>query len=154
MAVLTELFASDHAAALSRADALDAGREPEPAPHVRLSDVTPVDLEVLGEVAARAVRFGSGDLEAAEIDLEHERLLRMPPFWCEVLAELGRAEDAELLSEVAAGWAATEEMAEHDGALEPVVRSVVDLATRAQESGVEVHVWSAETRPAVEERRR
>ena len=81
MAVLAQIFAATHAGALRRADALDDGHVPEPAPHVDVPSMSALDLEVLGEIAAKAVRFGSGDLEAAEVDLDHEQLLRMPEFW-------------------------------------------------------------------------
>src|SRR5690606_6087699 len=55
MSVLAELFAGTHAEAVARAAALDAGTPPPPAPHVELPSITPLDLEQLGEIAARAV---------------------------------------------------------------------------------------------------
>ncbi|MDT0164597.1 hypothetical protein Q9R32_03400 [Actinotalea sp. AC32] len=141
MGVLAELFAGTHAEALARADVLESGAVPPPAPHLELTTVTPVDLEVLGEIAARAVQFGVGDLEIAEIDLEHESLFRLPPFLCEVLTELGRSEDPETLGEVAEQWAASEEMGVPGEDLTHVVRGVVDLVSEASEAGQDVYLW-------------
>ena len=140
MAVLAQLFAGTHTEAVARADALDAGREPGAALHLNLRSVTPLDLETLGEIAARVVRFGSGDLEPAEIDVEHDRLFQLPDFWCEVFAELGVAEDPDALGEVADAWAATEEVA-GSGDLRPLVRDVVGLVTQAQAAGQDVYLW-------------
>src|SRR5665648_1003381 len=140
MSVLAQLFAGTHDEALARADALDSGREPGAALHLNLRSVTALDLETLGEIAARVVRFGSGDTEPAEIDVEHELLFRLPEFWCEVFAELGSTEDPDALGKVADAWAATEEMA-GNGDLRRVVRDVVGLAAEAQEAGQGVYLW-------------
>lgn len=141
MGVLAELFAGTHAEAIARADVLETGAVPPPAPHIELTTVTPVDLEVLGEIASRVVRFGAGDLEVAEIDLEHESLFRLPPFLCEVLAELGRSEDPEALGEVAEEWAASEEMGVPGEDLTHVVRGIVGLVSEATEAGQDVYLW-------------
>src|SRR5665648_712574 len=140
MSVLAQLFAGTHDEALARADALDSGHEPGAALHLNLRSVTAPDLETLGEIAARVVRFGSGDTEPAEIDVEHELLFRLPEFWCEVFAELGTTEDPDALGEVADAWAATEEMA-GSGDLRRVVRDVVALVAEAQEAGHGVYLW-------------
>ena len=141
MAVLAQLFAATHAEALRRADALDVGPVPGDVPHVDLPSMSPLDLEMLGEVAARAVHFGAGDLEVAEIDLEHERLFRLPEFLCEVLVELGVAEDPDLPGDVATAWAASEELDLAGQDLLPVVRSVVGLVTQAEAAGLDVYLW-------------
>jgi len=107
---------------------------------LKRTSVTALDLETLGEIAARVVRFGSGDTEPAEIDVEHELLFRLPEFWCEVFAELGTTEDPDALGEVADAWAATEEMA-GSGDLRRVVRDVVGLVAQAQEAGQGVYLW-------------
>src|SRR5674476_376049 len=73
MSVLAQLFAGTHTEAIARADALDSGHEPGAALHLNLRSVTQLDLETLGEIAARAVRFGSGDTEPAEISYTHLR---------------------------------------------------------------------------------
>ncbi|WP_149205144.1 hypothetical protein [Actinotalea subterranea] len=143
MAVLAQLFAATHTQALARADALDAGRDPGAAePHVGLPGLTALELEVLGEIAARAVRFGTGDLEAADVDLDHDQLQRMPAFWTEVMAELAAPEDPEAPDDVARAWAASEEMGEPDTDLLPRVRAVAALAAQAREAGLDLYVWS------------
>ena len=90
MARRAQLFVATHAGALSRADALDSGQPPQSeTPHLDLPDLDALDLELLGEAAARAVRFGRGDLEPAEVDLGHELLFCLarfllgvaPPSW-------------------------------------------------------------------------
>ena len=141
MAVRTQLFAGTHAEALARADALDAGQEPAPAPALELTDVTALDLEVLGEIAARAVRFGTGDLEVYEVDLDHELLFQLPPFLCEVLTELRTPEDPDVPAEVAAAWAASEELGADGKDMLPTVRSIVDFVSMAHEAGQEVYLW-------------
>lgn len=140
MSVLAELFAGTHAEAVARADALDAGRTPPPARHLELG-ITPLDLEQLGEITARAVRFGSGELEPAEVDLDHELLFRLPDFLCEALVALGSDEDPDLLGEVAEEWGAAEELAVPAADLTPVLRDIVELVTAALDDDLGVYLW-------------
>lgn len=142
MAVLSEIFATKHRGALARAEALDAGDDaPDGVPHLELSDVTTLELEALGEIAARTLRFGTGDLELEEVDLDHESLFELPPFLCEVLVELGKAEDPEALADVAAAWAQSEEMASTPAVTQPVVADLVELVTNATRDGLNVYLW-------------
>lgn len=142
MARRAQLFVATHAGALSRADALDAGNPPQSdAPHEDLPGMDALDLELLGEVAASAVRFGVGDVEPAEVDLDHELLFALPSFLTEVLAELGRAEDPELPGEVAAAWAASVERDAPGEDLLPVLRSIVAVVTAAEVAGRGVYLW-------------
>lgn len=141
MSLVGQLFTGTHAEALARADALEAGDEPDDATSAVDAPVTPVDLEVLGELAAKAVRYGSGDLEVAEVDLDHENLSRLPRFLCEVLAALDEPEDPEAPAEVAAAWAATDEMDAADQDLLPLLREITGLVARAVESGQDVYLW-------------
>lgn len=142
MAVLSEIFATKHRGALARAEALDAGDDaPVGVPHLELSDVTTLELEALGEIAARTLRFGTGDLELEEVDLDHESLFELPPFLCEVLVELGKAEDPEALADVAAAWAQSEEMASTPAVTQPVVADLVELVTNATRDGLNVYLW-------------
>jgi hypothetical protein len=143
MAALAQLFAGTHDDALTRADALAAGHTPPAAPHVDVPSLTPLDLETLGEVAARVVRFGTGDLEPAEIDLDHETLFALPEFWCEVIAELATTEEPDALTDVAEAWAATDAVS-IPGDLHPVVRDVVGLVTQAERAGLDVFLWVEE----------
>jgi hypothetical protein len=142
MAVLSEVFAAKHRGALARAEALDAGDDtPDEVPHVELTDVSTLELEGLGEVAARTLRFGTGDLELEEVDLDHESLFELPPFLCEVLVELGRAEDPEALADVAAAWAQAQELTAPADATRAVVADVVELVTNASRDGLNVYLW-------------
>ncbi|WP_182112406.1 MULTISPECIES: hypothetical protein [unclassified Actinotalea] len=141
MSLVSQLFAGTHAEAIARADALDAGDDLDDATSALDVSLTPVDLEVLGEIAAKAVRFGSGDLEVAEVDLDHELLFRLPPFLCEVLAQLDAPEDADAPGEVAQAWAASEEMDAAGEDLQPLVRSITGLVAAAHESGQNVYLW-------------
>ncbi|MBX9246534.1 hypothetical protein ICW40_17215 [Actinotalea ferrariae] len=141
MSLVAQLFTGTHAEALARATALDAGDEPDDATSSMDVSLTPVDLEVLGEIAAKAVRFGSGDLEVAEVDLEHEYLFKLPEYLCEVLAALDDPEDPDAPADVAEAWAASEEMDAAGQDLQPLVREITGLVARAVESGQDVYLW-------------
>jgi hypothetical protein len=146
MTVRSELFVADHAAALAHADARDAHRAPTPGlESVELAGLDAIDLELLGEVAARAVQYGTGELELQEVDLDRESLFELPPFLREVFVELGRAEDAELAAEVATEWSSS---ADHEwrpaGAL-TVVRSIISLVTAATDAEGTVYLWVGAT---------
>ena len=143
MAVLSEVFATKHRGALARSEALDAGDDaPDDVRHLELSDVTTIELEALGEIAARVLRFGTGDTELEEVDLDHESLFELPPFLCEVLVELGRAEDPEALADVAAAWAASEEMGSTPDVTQPIVADLVQLVTAASREGLNIYLWA------------
>ena len=142
MAVLSEIFAAKHRGALARSEALDAGDDaPDDVPHLELSDVTTIELEALGEIAARTLRFGTGDLELEEVDLDHESLFELPPFLCEVLVELGKAEDPDAAADVAAAWAQSEEMDSTPDVTLPIVTDLVELVTNATRDGLNVYLW-------------
>jgi len=145
MTVRSELFVAEHAGALARADARDAGREPAPVPAadtLALAGIDALDLEVLGEITARAVEYGSGELELQEVDLDRESLVELPPFLCEVLVELGRAEDLELPSDVATEWASDEDLDVTPASALPLVNAIVALVTAASTSGRSVYLWT------------
>lgn len=141
MGVLAELFVATHAEALTRADVLSTGEIPPPAPRADLTEIGPYDLELLGEIAARAVQFGTGDLEVAEVDLEHESLYRLPAFLCEVLVELAGAEDTELVDDVAQAWAQEDDMDVTAEDLAPVVRVATELAVTADRNDKGLYLW-------------
>jgi len=137
-----QLFVATHAGALARADALDAGTPPQSeSTSCELPDVSPLDIELLGEAAAAAVRFGHGDLEPAEVDLSHEWLFHLPPFLVEVLAEVGRAEDHEVPGEVAAAWATSAERDPQDGDPLTTLTEIVRVATAAEDLGRGAYLW-------------
>jgi len=137
-----QLFVATHAGALARADALEAGVPPQSeTTSCELPDVSPLDLELLGEAAAAAVRFGHGDLEPAEVDLSHEWLFHLPPFLVEVLAEIGRAEDPEVPGEVAAAWAASAERDPRVGDPLPTLNEIVRVASAAEDLGRGAYLW-------------
>lgn len=142
MTVRSELFAATHTGALARADARDARREPAGgSASVFLPGVDALDLEVLGEIAARAVQYGSGELELGEVDLDRESLFELPEFLREVLVELGRVEDLALPAEVAAAWAADDDLAVTSEAALPLVTAIIGLVTAASEAGTAVYLW-------------
>ncbi len=144
MTVRSELFVADHTAALARVEARDAGHEPRPGTAaLELLGVGAIDLELLGEIAARGVQFGTGPLELEEVDLDHESLLELPSFVREVLVELGRAEDHELAGEVAAEWATDQDLGLTPAAALALVTGIVRLLTGAVESGCSVYLWTA-----------
>ncbi len=142
MAELSELFAADHATALTRTAALDAGDVPDTATHLELTSVGPAELEALGEIAAEVVRFGTGDLELEEVDLDHENLFELPPFLVDLLVELGRTEDEDAVAEVAERWAASDVMEATAGELTPVLSDIVDLVTTASREDLHVYLWT------------
>lgn len=143
MGVLGELFVGTHAAAVERADVLDAGEIPSGAvPHIELTEIGAMELEVLGEVAARHVRYGSGELEVSEIDLAHDNLFGLPPFLVEVLAAVKDSDDEEVLGDIARSWAADAEIGASPADLEEVLTAVVDLAVRATERGEGLYLWT------------
>ena len=132
MTVRSELFAADHRGALARADARDAGSPPAPGlPAVDLLGVDAIDVELLGTVAARAVQFGTGELELQEVDLEHESLV-----------ELGRVDDLALPAEVAAEWAADDDITVSADQARALVTSIIALATAAAAAGSAVYLWA------------
>jgi len=142
MSVRSELFVADHAGALARAKARDARHEPAPGlVSLDLAGIDALGLEVLGEVAARAVQYGAGELELQEVDLDHESLFELPSFLREVLVELGRTEDAELPADVAKEWAGDEDLPVTPATALPVVTSIVTLVTAAAEAGRTVYLW-------------
>lgn len=145
MGVLAELFMGTHADALDRARVLDAGEIPSGAvPHVELVEIGPVDLEILGEIVARAVRFGTGDLEVSEIDLAHDNVHGLPPFLTEALAAVAtaRAEDEDLDADVARDWSREAELDADPGDLEAVLGAIVRLAVRATAEGRGLYLWT------------
>ncbi|WP_225752657.1 hypothetical protein [Actinotalea sp. Marseille-Q4924] len=143
MGVLGELFVATHAAALERADVLDAGEIPSGAvPHIELTQIGALDLEILGEVTAREVRYGSGDVEVAEIDLAHDNLYGLPAFLTEVLAAVRESEDEDVVGDIARGWADDAEIDASTSDLQEVVSAIVDLAVRATERGEQLYLWT------------
>lgn len=144
MARRAQLFVATHAGALARADALDAGLPPQSdTPHVDLPDIGPLDLEILGEEAARASRWGRGDLEPHEVDLAHELLFQLPAFLIEAIGELGRTDDPELPGEVAARWATSAERDPQQQDLLGTLLSIVGVVTAAEQVGRGVWLWVA-----------
>jgi hypothetical protein len=144
MARRAQLFVATHAGALARADALDSGQPPQSeTPYLDLPGFGALDLELLGEVAARAVQFGRGDLEPAEVDLGHELLFCLPRFLLEVLAELGRVEDPDLPREVADAWSASVERDPREGDPLPTLLGIVGVVVAAEQVGRGVYLWVA-----------
>ncbi len=139
--MVAQLFIGTHESALRRSEALDAGATPADAAHLDL-DVAPEDLDELGQIVARVVRFGAGDTEPMEVDLEHETLFELPEFWCEAMTELAGSDEPEAVDDVANAWAQAEGMA-HASGLGEMVQRLADLASRAADGGDTLYLWVA-----------
>ncbi len=142
MADLSELFAADHASALARATVLDAGDVPDGGASVELPGFTPIDFETLGEIAAEVVRFGTGDLELEEVDLDHENLTELPPYLVDLLAEIGRTDEPDALTDIATRWAATGELDSTADELAALLTDIVALATTALREDRGLYLWT------------
>lgn len=137
--MVAQLFIGTHESALRRSETLDAGATPTETAHLDL-DVAPEDLDELGQIVAQVVRFGSGDTEPQEVDLEHESLFELPEFWCDALTELAGSDEPDAVDDVARAWAQAEGMA-HATGLSELVQRLADLAARATDGGDTLYLW-------------
>jgi hypothetical protein len=142
----TEVFVSTHDEALKRATALDGGAPAGPGA-VRIPDISDYEVERLGDLAGTAVHAAGADYELAMVDVASESLLGVPAAMVRALAELLSYEtegEGDVLTEVAEGWAAEEDMpfgAEQAGGY---VRQLAELAAGvdpATKSGL--YVWTS-----------
>jgi hypothetical protein len=108
----TEVFVSTHNEALKRAAALDSGAAPAPGA-VRIPDISDYEIELLGDLAGAAVHAAGADYELAMVDVASDSLLGVPHAMVRALAELLSYEtegEGNVLDDVAAAWAAEEDM--------------------------------------------
>ena len=148
MAILTEIFTAPRATALARARAAEDGATPAPLTDLlSTTGITDFELEVLGELVARAVHAEGIECEPDLVDIDVPDLLEIPADVVTALVELSvhdadPAESADV-ADIAARWAAAEDM-ELDPALTPaLVRQIVDLAVLAHGRGDGLYLWTS-----------
>ncbi|MDJ0357578.1 hypothetical protein [Paenarthrobacter sp. PH39-S1] len=144
MSTLSEFFIADHRSAVAHAHALDAGKTP-PTQLSRLEvpDLTDLDVEILAELAVKAVHATGTDCELGLVDIELDTLFVVPEAVAVVFAELKDLEDQDDVTALAAAWAQTEEMSTTADVTEPVVRALSELASGADEDAmISLYFWS------------
>lgn len=148
MAILTEIFTAPRATALARARAADEGATPAPLTDLlSTTGITDLEIEVLGELVARAVHAEGIECEPDLVDIDVPDLLEIPADVVTALVELSvhdadPAEGAEI-TDIAVRWATAEDM-ELDAAVTPgLVRRIVDLAVLAHGRGDGLYLWSS-----------
>jgi hypothetical protein len=147
----TELFVSTHDEALKRAAALDgggsAGKAAAGQGAVRIPDISDFEIERLGDLAGTAVHAAGADYELAMVDVASDSLLGVPPAMVRALAELLSYEtegEGDVLEDVAASWAAEEDMPFGAEQAAGYVRQLAELAAAvdpATKSGL--YVWTS-----------
>lgn len=145
MSISAQLFVANHHDAVAYAAALDSGHSAK-APQVStdVPTLTDLDLEVLGEHAVKTVHATGTECELAMVDIELDSLLEVPAGLVAVFAELKDLEDQEDVTQLAADWAATEEMSSSVEETEPLVRMISELASAAQQGdGLGLYFYSA-----------
>ncbi|WP_224090783.1 MULTISPECIES: hypothetical protein [unclassified Arthrobacter] len=140
-----EIFVATHDEALKRAAALDRGADVT-GPAVRIDGITDFEVEQLGDLAGKAVHAAGADYELALVDVTSDALLGVPEAMVRALAELLTYEsegDGNVLDDVAAAWAAQEDMPFGADESRRYVQQLASLATdveKAERSGL--YVWS------------
>lgn len=141
----TEIFVATHDEALKRATALDRGADVA-GPAVRIDGITDFEIEQLGDLAGQAVHAAGADYELAMVDVTSDALLGVPEAMVRALAELLTYEsegDGNVLDDVAAAWAAQDDMPFGVAASRQYVQQLAALATdveKADRAGL--YVWS------------
>lgn len=145
----TEIFVSTHKGALARAAELEDGGA-QAADAVRIPDISDFEIEQLGALAGAAVHASGADSELSMVDISTDSLLGVPEAMVRALADLltyepGDSEgESDVLADVAAQWAAEEDMPFDAGKAVGYVRDVAELAAtvdEAQRTGL--YVWSS-----------
>ncbi len=140
-----EIFVATHDEALKRAAALDRGADVT-GPAVRIDGITDFEVEQLGDLAGKAVHAAGADYELALVDVTSDALLGVPEAMVRALAELLTYEsegDGNVLDDVAAAWAAQDDMPFGANESRQYVQQLASLATdveKAERSGL--YVWS------------
>jgi hypothetical protein len=142
----TELFVSTHEEALKRAGALEGGAPAAPGA-VRIPEISDFEVERLGDLAGVAVHAPGADYELAMVDVASDSLLGVPAAMVRTLAELLSYEtegEGDVLEDVAANWAAEEDMPFGPDEARDYVRRIAELAAGvdpATRSGL--FVWAS-----------
>jgi hypothetical protein len=140
-----EIFVATHDEALKRAAALEKGADVT-GPAVRIEGITDFEVEQLGDLAGQAVHAAGADYELALVDVTSDALLGVPEAMVRALAELLTYEsegDANVLDDVAAAWAAQDDMPFDAARSRQYVQQLAALATdveKTERSGL--FVWS------------
>ncbi|WP_211881259.1 hypothetical protein [Pseudarthrobacter albicanus] len=142
----TEVFVSTHNEALKRAAALDGGSALAPGA-VRIPDISDYEIERLGDLAGAAVHASGADYELAMVDVTSDSLLGVPHAMVRALAELLSYEtegEGDVLDDVAAAWAAEEDMPFGADQAKSYVRELAGLAAGIDPATKsELYVWTA-----------
>ncbi|MCU1548403.1 MAG: hypothetical protein JWO29_1354 [Arthrobacter sp.] len=142
----TEIFVSTHDEALKRAAAL-AGGGPVAPGALRIPEISDFEVERLGDLAGSAVHASGADYELGMVDVASDSLLGVPDAMVRALAELLSYEtegEAIVLDDVAASWAAEEDMPFGADQARTYVRQLAELAATvdpATKSGL--YVWAS-----------
>lgn len=128
----SEFFIADHHQAVARAKARMAGKSPAvDVPVLPTPGLSDFEIEVLGEFAVKAVHATGVAAELSLVDIELDTLFAVPDALLEVFAELNAPEDPEEVVDLAAQWAAAEEMESTPEVTEPLLKALAAMAAAA-----------------------
>jgi hypothetical protein len=143
----TEIFVATHDAALKRARVLDQGSSAPAGDAVRIPGISDFEVEQLGDLAGTAVHAGGADYELTMVDVASDSLLAVPPAMVRALADLLSYEtegEGDILEEVAAQWAAQDDMPFSAAEARTYVQRLAELAGGIDDSErTGLYVWSA-----------
>lgn len=148
MAILTEIFTAPRATALSRARAAEEGTTPAPLTDLlSTTGITDLEIEVLGELVARAVHVEGIECEPDLVDIDLPDLAEIPADVVAALVELSvhdadPAESADV-SDIAARWATAEDMELDPSSTPALLRRIVELAVLAHGRGDALYLWTS-----------
>lgn len=130
----SEFFIADHHQAVARAKARDAGTGPAiDVPVLPTPGIGDLEVEVLGELAVAKVHATGVSAELSMVDIELDSLFAVPDGLLEVFAELNDPDDPEDVSDLAAEWAAAEEVESTPAVTVPLVRQLAAMAAQVQQ---------------------
>ncbi|MDF2048682.1 hypothetical protein [Arthrobacter sp. Cr_A7] len=143
----TEIFVATHDAALKRAGVLDEGGSAPAVQAVRIPGISDFEVEQLGDLAGTAVHAGGADYELTMVDVSSDSLLAVPPAMVRALADLLSYEtegEGNILDDVAAQWAAQDDMPFGADQARTYVQQLAELAGSVDDSErTGLYVWSA-----------
>jgi hypothetical protein len=143
----TEIFVATHDAALKRAGVLDEGGSAPAGQAVRIPGICDFEVEQLGDLAGTAVHAGGADYELTMVDVSSDSLLAVPPAMVRALADLLSYEtegEGNILDDVAAQWAAQDDMPFGADQARTYVQQLAELAGSVDDSErTGLYVWSA-----------
>ncbi|WP_054011640.1 hypothetical protein [Arthrobacter sp. ERGS1:01] len=138
MAIYSEFFIADHHQAVARAKAREAGKSPAiDVPVLPTPGLSDFEIEVLGELAVKKVHATGVAAELSLVDIELDTLFAVPDALLEVFAELNAPEDPEDVTDLAAEWAAAEEMESTPAVTDPLLRALTAMSASALEAAAD-----------------